>query len=482
MIHLIPTPKSCTVVSEELHTLPVSIQCTVAEWDDVTDAFCESFSKIFETSIKRAKSAGISLMLDETLETDAYRLDSTAKKLVLRASTRKGISYALATTLQLLSYKNGQLSIPSLKIEDRPDKEYRAFMLDGVSAFHPLSKVLKYVDLCFFYKVDHLHLHFADNAAYAYPSKAFPKLPTPKKHYTYEEIAELNRYADARGIKLVPEFEAPGHANALNTAYPEIFANKTDGEERKFYSELGDLLSPESLICVGSDRAVEGVKTLLAEICELFPNAPYIHIGGDEATHQIWEGCPDCVAYMKEHGIRDSYELYSEYVGRLASYLLSIGRTPMVWEGFPKESSHHVPKETVVIAWESHYQTAPDLLKNGFKIVNASWQPTYFVPSLVHRWGPVDLLNWNVYNWQHWWKESVAYLNPIHVQPTDDVLGASLCSWGLGYEQLITRLLENMPAFSERTWNVERKADFDTYHLTYKSLVHKSAMLIRDHT
>ena len=64
--------------------------------------------------------------------------------------------------------------------------------------------------------------------------------------------------------------------------------------------------------------------------------------------------------------------------------------------------------------------------------------------------------------------------------PTEKVLGATLCAWGMEYEQLITRLLENMPAFAERTWSMERHYDFDTYRHIAEPLCDKAATLIRE--
>ena len=479
MITLLPTPRSCEIKDGAYHHISPTVHTDVAEWGDIVSAFCDSFCKVFEQELTQSATADICLVADATLAPDAYVLDST-DRVVIRASAREGVTYGLASALQLIKSENGTPSVQALHIEDAPEKEYRAFMIDVGFRWHPFDKMLKYVDLCFMYKINHLHLHIADNEVYTLPSKAFPKLPTPKKHYTEEQIRELNRYAAARGVKLVPEFECPGHAKAMNTAYPEIFLNHAEGETGKFYNELGDEISPLGLVCAGSEKAFEGVKTLLAEIVALFPDAPYIHIGGDEAPHQMWDQCRDCRAYMKAHGIKDSGELYSEYVGRVAAYVLSLGKTPMVWEGFPKESSHYVPKETVVIAWESHYQLCTDLLENGFKIINASWQPTYLVSSLSRRWGPEELMNWNVYNWQHWWQHSVARLNPITIPPTDDLLGATMCSWGLNYEQHISRLLENFPAFAERTWTVERRLDWEEYKKVFRGVMDKAASLIQD--
>ena len=162
------------------------------------------------------------------------------------------------------------------------------------------------------------------------------------------------------------------------------------------------------------------------------------------------------VRHMEEKGISDVYELYSEYVGRVTDHILSLGKTPMVWEGFPKLGSERIDRRTVVIAWESHYHLAPDLLAEGFKIINATWQPLYLVPSLTKRWSVWDILNWNVYNWQHWWEHSVATEHPINVKPTDKVLGSILCFWEMTYEQEIARVMENLMAMSERVWTVER--------------------------
>jgi len=479
MINLLPIPKEVEILSEDFHGITLGIHTNVIEWKDIVEGYCESFEKIFEVRLPVCDNAGIELVLDDTIEENTYVLDSTETQIVIYAGAREGVLYGLASTLQLITLKNGNICVQSFKITDYPDKEFRAFMVDMNSYWHSFDKMLKYIDLCFMYKINHLHMHIADNDRYTMPSKAFPKL-NEGKHYTYEQIAEMNRYADARGIKLVPEFECPGHAKSLTRAYPEIFSNHVEGDNMIFFSEMGDVIDQNGLVCAGSEVSFEAVKTLIAEIVELFPNAPYIHIGGDEAPYQIWSQCLECQTYMKKHGIKSAHELYSEYVGRVASYVLSLGKTPMVWEGFPNEGSHYVPKETVVVAWESHYQLCTELLDNGFRIINASWQPTYLVSSISKRWGPKELLEWNVYNWQHWWNESAAYLNPITIQPTDDMLGATICSWGLSYEQHIGRLLDNLPAFSERTWTVGRNIDFEQYKEIFKKVLHKAACLVQD--
>jgi hexosaminidase len=225
---------------------------------------------------------------------------------------------------------------------------------------------------------------------------------------------------------------------------------------------------------------MDGLKTLLDEMMELFPESPFIHIGGDEAAYPAWAHCTDCVAYMKEHGIADAHELYSEFVGRIARFVLDRGRTPIVWEGFPEKGVHHIPKETVVIAWESLYMLADELLRHGFKIINGSWKPLYIVDNPTLRWGPNEIMDWDVYQWQNWWEKSAAYLNPVRVDPTPDVLGAQISSWGCTFEQDISRVVEHLCALTERTWNEERTLDREAFGNRMRSTCRTVFDLIAD--
>lgn len=479
MLNLIPIPQKYTEVDTALRPRRATVATAEGAWERDAALLAEQLGQLFDLSPADGEDAGICLAHDAALPADAYVLDSTDDAIVLRASDREGLLYAFASLLQLLSRKDDVLQLPSLLIEDAPAKPYRGFMLDAVSKPQTLAQLFKYVDLCFFYKVNYLHLHFADGAAYRYPSSRFEKLPS-KIHFTKEDIEALRRYADARGIKLIPEIECPGHATILNRACPEHFSCDLDGEGEVLYNELGGVIDPQSLICAGSERSFDAICRLIDEVLELFPDSKYLHIGGDEAPHKGWAHCKTCRAYMEAHGLKNTKELYSEYVGRVAAYVLSKGRIPIAWEGFSSESSHFVPKETVIIAWESHYQIAPDLLKNGFQIINASWQPTYFVPSLTHRWGARELLHWDPHVWEHWWEHSQARDVPIRIEPTDDLLGASLCSWGLSFELLISRLMENLPAFSQSVWSPAQKPDFATYQNVYKAVTSVASDLILD--
>jgi len=446
---IIPFPKSVSV-SDGTATAPAAVYTEHQPWQEFLNTFCTIFTKLYDTDCKIARG-GVRLVYDPLVKADAYTLDAD-DEIVICASTDSGICYGMATAFQAFSVKGGSIECEKVHIDDYPDKPYRSVMVDLARQWHPMRQVIKYVDICFMLKINVLHLHFIDDQSYTLPSRVYPELSTKGRSYSFEEIEYLNDYASSRGITLVPEFEAPGHAKALTSAYPEIFKVDIDGDEPTIVTESGAVVKADNIVCARPE-AFDAINKLLEEICQMFPSTPYIHIGGDEANIKVWNHCKDSVKFMKDNGLADEQELYAEFDARVAQMVLDLGKTPIVWEGFSAKGAERMPKETIVIAWESHYNLAPDLLEQGFKIINASWQPMYIVPNLRLRWGINEILDWNVYNWQHWWEHSPARDNPINIEPTDDCLGGILCVWECTFEQEIARACENSTALAERTWN-----------------------------
>ncbi len=474
--HIIPVPKKVNTTEGSIKC-PACVYTDHQPWQDILNTFGELFAKLFDTECE-IEQGGVRLVYDPLIKKGAYTYDAD-DEIVICASDNEGIGYGIATAFQIFTVADGQIESEKAHIEDSSDKPYRSVMVDLARQWHPLRHVLKYVDVCFLLKINVLHLHFIDDQSYTLPSRIYPNISTKGRSYSFEEIELLNNYAASRGITLVPEFEAPGHARALTTAYPEIFRVDIDGEQPTILTESGAVVTADNIVCAKKE-AFEAINELIGEICEMFPATPYIHIGGDEANIKVWNHCKHSVQFMKDNGLADEYVLYAEFVARVAQMVIDLGKTPIVWEGFSEKGAERVPKETIVIAWESHYNLAPDLLKQGFKIINASWQPMYIVPSLRLRWGVEEIFNWNVYNWQHWWEHSVATKTPINIEPTDDCLGGILCVWECTFEQEIARACENSTALAERTWNTVSSTDYRTFRKAAESALRRINKLIQD--
>ena len=441
---LIPAPKTIQL-TDEIRTHPIGLV--------IGDPLFENAAILMERDLKRLfpageTSPGIALRRRDDLETEAFAIDITEDTIELFASTVTGIQHAFSALLQLASDMEGEVGFPCGHIENAPDKEYRGLMIDPARAYLPMNSILRMVDAARAFSLSVLHLHLSDDQAYTLPSREFPDLPTQGHCYSEEEIRSLTEHASMAGVELMPEIETPGHCYRLQAAYPEVFGS--------------------SGIVRLSEAALEGARKLVRETVELFPDSKRIHIGGDEAFLEKWYADEESVQYMKDHGLSTMHEAYAYFVGQIAEYVLSLGRIPVVWEGFPSKFNDLVDKRTEVFAWESYYQLAPDLLKSGFKVINASWRPMYLdLPDTY--WSPTEISRfWNVYTWIHWSKYSPVYHNDLTVPATEDVIGGQLCAWdgreeryGIGKEEELRdkadKILERLGALSEKTWNADHE-------------------------
>ncbi|MDD4772683.1 MAG: family 20 glycosylhydrolase, partial [Eubacteriales bacterium] len=359
-LYVLPTPKEIYGANEEGDFAETEIMPYVftgkPDWYDIRGAFAGYAEKAYGIVFEN-QPGGVELIFDHRMEKGHYRLDS-GERVRLFACDLSGIGYALSTLLQIITAKDGKIVLPVTEIVDYPDCGFRTLMVDLARQWHTFENILDYVDLCFLNKANYLHLHFIDSQSYTLPSVLFPKQPTEGRHYTPEQIGHLVAYAKARNIILIPEIEAPGHSSAMVDAYPELFA--CEGQTGR------------NIICAGKSGVFSDLDKTIGEICEMFPFSPYIHIGGDEASIEAWNDCSDCRAYMEREGIVSVKALYTDFIVNITNTVLARGRTPIVWEGFPKEGAEKISRDVVVISWENYYHYTPDLLDEGFNIINAS--------------------------------------------------------------------------------------------------------------
>ena len=414
---------------------------------------------------------GLCVHYNSELDENEYKIDAKS----IFASSVKGASYALATVLQLIEKDGEEFVIKNTKICDKPDNDFRGFMLDLGRQFHEYENILNYVDLCYVNKVKYMQLHFTDNQMWTLPLNSFPNAVTKGKCYTKEEIRYLAEYANEAGVEIIPEFEGIGHSQALNDAYPENFGNEFDAKEVDAAEAYNaEFKFKDNIMCIGRKNIFEDIKTILTEIADTFKYSKYIHVGCDEAVHEYWLRCKHCREYMKRNGFETTKQMYCHFVKKITDICLELKRTPIVWEGFSKEGNSEISKDVVVVSWENTYQTTQELLDGGFNIINAAWIPMYIVPfrsfkKEVFDWKVAEK-DWNIYKWGKWIKWANEY-EFFTVEPTDKVLGGMLCAWENTFEEERDRVIENMPAMSDRTWNTQGYYSLEEYEKAKEKLI-----------
>lgn len=463
MIPLIPTPRKMSMSQTRVAFLPVYEADPI--FLNAAQTLVDFAHRTHGVSVLPQKG-GIVFSYDSSVPEEGYVLTVSETGVTLKASDVFGAHNGAVTLVQLMEPAGAKITLPIGTIEDAPQCTWRTVMVDLARNWHEFHMLYEYVDLCRFYKIRYFHLHFTDDQSYTLPSRAFPKLSTEGRSYTEEQLKSLIAYAKLRGVELIPEIDTPGHAVSFAEGYGEKFGK-------------------DGVICL-SDESMEGIATLFRELCELFADSTYIHMGGDEATLTKWCECEKCLDAFQRRGVdvdrymvndetkRELAELmYATFIKDVCDVIFECGKTPVIWEGFCKKMNHMIPRDAVVVSWENFYQLTPDLLEGGFRLVNAAWNPTYIVTP-EPCWSPEEIFNWNIYTWGAVHPQSPYLKTPLVIPPTKQVEGGQLLAWGDRIASMFETVEEGVlleqklveertPSFSENVWNREKQTDWNEF-------------------
>src|SRR5439155_24132521 len=163
--------------------------------------------------------------IQELGEDESYTLEVTATGAKLNAANPLGVLRGLQTFLQLVEVSPNGFAAPAVTIQDQPRFAWRGLMIDVSRHFIPLDVLKRNLDGMEAVKMNVFHWHLSENQGFRVESRKFPKLHelgSDGLYYTQDEIRELIAYARDRGIRVVPEFDMPGHSTAWFVGYPEL--------------------------------------------------------------------------------------------------------------------------------------------------------------------------------------------------------------------------------------------------------------------
>jgi hexosaminidase len=388
----------------------------------------------------------IVLKVDPTLPEETYIFKVT-DRVEISGSNCKSTAMATVTLLQAVRAAGDRVTIPGMTITDQPHSAFRALLVDVARQPHTIDTFKQCVVLCRLYKINFMQLHLNDDQSFAFECLAYPKLATPGHHFTRAQLTELVAFADARGVTLVPELDAPGHTTAMRRAMPDLFG------------------APGlSVINIGREDALEAMETIIEELCGIFTSSPYVHIGADEAYFAILAQDDLAKKAIQDKGYRDVHDLFYAYIVRMHEKVTLLGRQTVMWESFGGTGSGRVeiPRDILVMAWETAYQLPQSLLDNGYNIINVSWKPNYLTPGW--RWDPEYIYGWNMFRWENHWKAAPSYV-PIQLEsyPNDRIMGSMMCSWESSDDMEIPGIRLRLAPLSERIWSPNLDLPYDHF-------------------
>ena len=280
---------------------------------------------------------------------ESYTLSIKLKNIEI-AGNETGQFYALQTLMQILPVNfKGEAKLPTVEIADAPRFSYRGMHLDVSRHFFPVSFVKKYIDLMAQYKFNQFHWHLTDDQGWRIEIKKYPRLTEigskrKESHegrysttfkgdgvpvegfYTQDEIKDVVAYAKARKINVIPEIELPGHSSAALTAYPKL------GCKENYQYKVQQTWGIFKEVFCPTETTFKFLEDVLAETIALFPDSPYIHIGGDEVLKDFWKESAEVAELMKRENLKDEHEVQSYFIRRMEKFINSKGKKIIGWD------------------------------------------------------------------------------------------------------------------------------------------------------
>ena len=315
----------------------------------------------FTISVAAPGASVVSLDEDET-----YRLEVTNQIIALTAPTDLGALHGLETMQQLVTNEHGACVLPAVTITDSPRFRWRGFMLDVSRHFEPIAVIERTLEGMAVAKLNVFHWHLSDDQGFRAESKQFPKLTriaSDQQFYTQAEMAHIVAYAAARGIRVVPEFDMPGHGTSWVLAYPELSPETHIDRLPIVYGMPTAVLDPTS------ETTYKFINTLVKEMTGIFPDA-YFHIGGDEVEGKQWTSNPRIAAYMRKKGFNTPEELQASFNQRLEAIVKKNGRKMIGWDEILNPA---LPKTILVQSWRGEASLAQGAAQGYEGILSAPY-------------------------------------------------------------------------------------------------------------
>jgi hexosaminidase len=391
--------------------------------------------------------------VQELGEDESYRLEISNSGARLNAPTTLGVMRGLQTFLQLVRTTSAGFAVPAVSIEDSPRFPWRGLMIDVGRHFIPLDVLERNLDGMAAVKLNVFHWHLSENQGFRVESKKFPKLTSMGSdglYYTQEEVRSLIAYARERGIRVVPEFDMPGHATAWFVGYPELGSGPGPYQIERQWGVFDPAMDPTR------EETYKFLDTFIGEMAGLFPDQ-FFHIGGDEVNGKEWDANPKIQAFMRAHGMKNNGDLQAYFNQRVEKIVARHGKTMLGWDEILRPD---LPKTIVIQSWRG-----PDSLAQAAKLgYRGLLSSGYYV----------DLM-WSAE--RHYANEPLSgAAGSLTPEEQKRILGGEACMWAeyVSPENIDSRIWPRTAAIAERLWSPQDLRDVNSM---YQRLALTSAWL-----
>lgn len=370
-------------------------------------------------------------------EDESYVLKIRPGFIKLRARTDIGILHGLETLLQLLDADDRGYFFPAITVRDRPRFPWRGLLIDSARHFLPLEVMKRNLEGMAAVKMNVLHWHLTDDQGFRVECETFPKLHqlgSDGFYYTREQIREVIGFAADRGIRVVPEFDIPGHSTSWLAGYPQLASAPGPYAIERKWGVFDPTFNP------ALEETYQFFDRFFGEMAELFPDA-YVHIGGDENNGKQWDANPDIQAFMKEHRLDDNHALQAYFNRRILKILTKYGKRMMGWDEILQPG---LPGNVMIQSWR------------GVKFLRRAAQEGYF--TILSNGYYIDLCQPTVF---HYLNDPVPAGSDLTGKERSMIYGGEATMWGelITPETVDSRIWPRTAAIAERLWSPAETRD-----------------------
>ena len=468
----------------------------------------------------------IKLLLDKKLSSNReyYSLRVHDGEITIMGVTQAALMNGVTTLVAALDHSKGH-RLQNCFVIDWPDFGYRGVMLD-IARNHVAKRdqMKRFIDLLAYYKFNTMQFHFTDDEAWRLEIPGFPELTQvasrrgatlDEKGYlaqifdgngnpddqsqcangylTRAEFIDLLRYAWARGIRIIPEIETPGHARAAIVAMKNRAMSNPGAEQFRLWDEKNESVYTsaqsyhDNVLNVASDDVYRFVDRIVAELQLMYKEAglklEIVHLGGDEVPQGAWAKSPDVQALMQREGLKTQHEVSEYYIKRISALLEARkirieGWQEVALDHKPEFNAVMTPRVAGVNAWStvgSHSDVPYRLANDGYPVILSN--VTNFYMDMAYSWhqneqglhwgGKVDEFDaWcalpaNIYASARTAVDgtpiniTTAGDGKVKLEKPENIIGVQAQLWGetlRSFDEVQYMMLPKMMGVSERAW------------------------------
>jgi hexosaminidase len=376
-------------------------------------------------------------------EDESYTLSVNESGATITAPSTLGVLRGIETFDQLVQIGPDSFFVPAVEISDHPRFPWRGLMIDSCRHWMPVAVIERNLDGMAAVKLNVFHWHLSENQAFRIESKKFPRLQKMGSgglYYTQAQVREIIAYARDRGIRVVPEFDMPGHSSSWFVGYPQLASAPGPHHLDNGFGVFDPAMDPTR------ETTYKFLDVFIGEMARLFPDK-FFHIGGDEVNGKAWLANPRIRAFMKRHKMENAADLQAYFNRRIEKIVEKHGKTVVGWD----EVLHsELPKDTLIQSWRGPKGLA-QAAHSGYRAILSNG---YYI----------DLL----------WPASRHYaVDPmagdaasLTTEEQARILGGEATMWSelVTPETVDSRIWPRTAAIAERLWSPQNVTDVDSMY------------------